>query len=70
MLLQLKTRIIQTHGSQIVAARAIGIDETRLSRIIRGHIRPRADERDKLIAAFGAAALRPTRTDPARPELG
>jgi len=36
----LKKAIIDKHGSQEDFARQIGIDPTRLSRIIRGHISP------------------------------
>lgn len=57
MLAKLKIKIIERHGSQIVAARVLGIEETRLSRIVRGHVEPRAEDREKLVAAFGAESL-------------
>jgi len=34
MLLMLKSKIVEMHGSQTVAAKQLGIDETRLSRIV------------------------------------
>ena len=55
---RLKIGIIQTYGSQVIAARALGIGETRLSRIVRGHVEPRQVEREKLISVFGVNALR------------
>jgi hypothetical protein len=58
MRLKLRLKIVERYGSQIVAAKALGIDEPRLSRIVRGHVDPKPEEREKLIAAFGAAALR------------
>jgi plasmid maintenance system antidote protein VapI len=60
MLWNLKSQIVDLHGSQVVAARRLGIEETRLSRIVREHIQPRDDERAKLIDAFGASALKPS----------
>jgi hypothetical protein len=60
MLLKLKAKMVELHGSQIVASKAVGIEATRLSRIVRQHIEPRKDERARLVAAFGASSLRPS----------
>lgn len=59
MILKLKTKILEIYPSQIVAAKDLDFEEARLSKIIRGHVTPNAAERQKLVAAFGAAALRP-----------
>jgi predicted XRE-type DNA-binding protein len=55
---KLKVKIIENYGSQLAVSQLLGIEQTRLSRIVRGHIDPRADEREKLVGEFGAAALK------------
>ena len=45
-----KGQIVSAFGSQIEAARELGISETRLSRLIRGHNEPTPEERRKLSA--------------------
>jgi plasmid maintenance system antidote protein VapI len=56
--LNLKAELIKRFGSQIEAAKAIGIRENRLSYIIRGHVQPSDAERKSLEHAFGKAATR------------
>lgn len=60
VLKKLRLKIIDRYDSQIAAARVIGVCEARLSKILHGHVDPTPDERAKLIAAFGAGALKPS----------
>lgn len=50
---KLKGALVTQFGSQIAAAKAIGLSEWRLSRIVRGWDQPRADEIEKLSGALG-----------------
>jgi len=61
VLLKLKMQIYRDPGSQIVAAKRLSISEARLSKIIHEHVTPTASERAKLVAAFGAGALKADR---------
>jgi len=49
----LKGKIVQRYGSQIVAARTMGIQEAKLSHIVRGHSEPNERERKALEKALG-----------------
>jgi DNA-binding transcriptional regulator YdaS (Cro superfamily) len=53
MNLELKSELIRRFGSQIVAARALGIRESKLSYIVRGHADPSVKEREAIEQAFG-----------------
>jgi len=53
--LELKIELIRRFGSQIVAARHIGIGESRLSHIIRGHVEPSEKEREAIERVLGAS---------------
>jgi transcriptional regulator with XRE-family HTH domain len=55
MKLELKIELIRRFGSQIVAARHLGIGESRLSHIVRGHAEPSEKEREAIAQAFGAS---------------
>lgn len=46
--LKLKASLIEVYGSQITAARALGINEYRLSRIIHGRARPCREEKRRI----------------------
>ncbi len=54
MNLDLRIAIIRNFGSQIRAAKPLRIPESRLSRLVNGHIEPTPEERKRLIRAFGA----------------
>ena len=56
--LNLKADLIKRFGTQVEAARAMGIRENRLSYIIRGHIQPSKAEREALEQAMGKAHAR------------
>ena len=56
--LNLKAELIKRFGTQVEAARAIGIRENRLSYIIRGHAQPSKAEREALELAMGKARAR------------
>jgi transcriptional regulator with XRE-family HTH domain len=51
--LEFKVAIIKKFGSQVVAARELGVRESRLSYLIRGHSTPTIAERNALAEAFG-----------------
>jgi ribosome-binding protein aMBF1 (putative translation factor) len=51
--LELKIELIRRFGSQIVAARQLGIGESKLSHIVRGHAEPSEKEREALERVFG-----------------
>lgn len=53
MNLELKLELIRRFGSQIVAARTLGIRESKLSYIVRGHAEPSEKERGALERALG-----------------
>ncbi len=44
--LNLKAELIRRFGSQVEAAKAIGIPENRLRYIVRGHVQPSERERE------------------------
>ena len=54
MNLELKLELIRRFGSQIVAARTLGIRESKLSYIVRGHAEPSEKERGALERALGS----------------
>ena len=56
--LELKVALIRRFGSQVEAARLIGIREIRLSDIVRGHVKPSEREREALEEALGKAHAR------------
>ena len=53
MLLKLKMTIIRSGRRQYEVARAAGMPETRLSRIILGRIRPTSEERRRIAESLG-----------------
>jgi len=55
MNLKLKAELIRRYGSQVEAAKALDISESRLSYIIRGHISASTHVRAKLAEALGVA---------------
>ena len=55
--LELKAELIRRYGSQIEAAKALGLAENRLSYIVRGHIKPSERERKALEDALGKAQM-------------
>jgi hypothetical protein len=61
----LKGALVAKFGSQVAAARELGITERRLSRLINGHETPKTDEtelfRDRLGVDFSPATSREPR---------
>ena len=53
MNLELKIALIRRFGSQIRAAKPLGIDESKLSRIVQGHREPTPEERERLRRELG-----------------
>jgi len=49
----LKTALVERFGTQVEAAKNLGIAENRLSYIIRGHIQPSTREREVLEKTLG-----------------
>lgn len=56
--ISLKAELIKRFGSQVVAAKAMGIRENRLSYIVRGHVQPSEAERKVLERALGKTNAR------------
>lgn len=56
----LKGKIVQTYGTQTVGSRGMRISESRLSRIIQGHIKPSNRERQALENALGRSFVKKT----------
>jgi len=56
--LKLKAELIMRFGSQVVAAQHMGIRESKLSYIIRGHAPPSEHERRALEESLGKARVR------------
>jgi len=54
----LKSILTEHFGSQVEAARRLGIREAKLSYIIRGHVQPSKRERKALERALGRARVR------------
>jgi hypothetical protein len=54
MNLELKVELIRRFGSQLVAARQLGIRESKLSYIVREHAEPSAKEREAFERVLGA----------------
>ncbi len=54
----LRTTIVERFGSQVEAARAMGIRQSRLSYIVRGHAKPTERERVALELALGKKKVR------------
>ena len=61
MLVKLRVKIVGKFGTNTTAAKALGINESRLSRIIHEHAAPTDRERQKITSVLGAGALRPNR---------
>jgi transcriptional regulator with XRE-family HTH domain len=55
MLVELKMLLLRRGIAQIELARQTGMNTARISRIIRGRIRPRARDRRRIARALGAA---------------
>lgn len=51
--LELKAALIKKFGSQITAADVLGIHDTKLSYLVRGHRKPTATEREILKRVLG-----------------
>ena len=51
--LALKAEIVRKFGTQLAASRRLGIRESRLSHLVRGHDMPTPKERAKLARALG-----------------
>ncbi len=56
--LDLKMELIRRFGSQVEAAKALGIRENRLSYIVRGHVEPMHGELVALKKALGQRTVR------------
>lgn len=56
--LELKSAIIREFGSQTAAARALALQESRLSRIVHGWATPSPDEHRRLKRSLGEEAVR------------
>ena len=54
----LKSVLVQRFGSQVEAAIQMGIRESRLSYIVRGHTVPSLQEREALASALGRVTVR------------
>jgi len=54
----LKSALVERFGTQVEAAKAIGVRESRLSYLIRGHAEPTEKERLALEHALGKASVR------------
>ena len=53
----LKSALVERFGSQVEAAKVIGIRESRLSYIIRGHVQVSKREREALERLLGKASI-------------
>ena len=51
--LALKAELIKRFGTQVEAAKQMGIRENRLSYLVRGHVEPSEKERQALVKALG-----------------
>ena len=49
----LKAELIKRFGTQVEAAKQMGIRENRLSYLVRGHVEPSEKERQALVKALG-----------------
>ena len=58
MNLPLKVELIRKFGTQISAAKKLGIRENRLSYIVRGHAEPSKSEREALERGLGRERVR------------
>lgn len=58
--LNLKGELVRRYGSQFEASRALGIRESKLSYIVRGHREPNEHEREALEKALGRSFVRKT----------
>lgn len=56
--LGLKLALIKQFGSQVSASRKLGIRESKLSYIVRGHAQPSDRERQALESALGRVLVR------------
>jgi DNA-binding transcriptional regulator YdaS (Cro superfamily) len=55
---QLKIELVQRFGSQVAAARELGIREAKLSYIVREHAEPSVKEREAIERALGPSVAR------------
>ncbi len=55
---QLKAALVREFGSQVEAARKLGIREAKLSYIVRGHVQPSKVEREALEGKLGKVHVR------------
>jgi plasmid maintenance system antidote protein VapI len=62
MNIEFKIGIIRHFRSQTRAAKPLGTDEPRLSRLIHGHCEPTAEERRRFAAVLGLTTSRRTTT--------
>ena len=56
--LELKIALIRRFGSQVEASQQLGIRESKLSYIIRGHVQPTEREREALEGKLGKVHVR------------
>ena len=54
MNLDLKFALIRKAGSQIRATKPLRIEESRLSKIVQGHVEPTPKERERFLSYLGA----------------
>jgi hypothetical protein len=59
MNIDLKVELIRRFGTQIVAAKALNIGESKLSYLVRGHVEPNPQEREILRTALGTDYFEP-----------
>jgi hypothetical protein len=55
----LKFALIRQFGSQVKATKVLDIDESRLSRLVQGHLEPTAEERARFAARLGCDYFAP-----------
>ena len=58
MNLRLKAELVKRYGSQVKAAKALGLSESRLSYLVQGHIEPSSVMRSKFESTFGPVITR------------
>jgi hypothetical protein len=58
MNLELKAELVKRYGSQVKAAKALGLSESRLSYLVQGHIEASSVMRSKFESTFGPGIAR------------
>ena len=67
--IDLKCALIRLYGSQVRASRKLGIRESKLSYIVRGHAEPSDRERQALEGALGKKVIRKLLRDESQQEV-